>query len=92
MSYINNLTDNGDTDTVRVGRDGIARFQSGGTWGSGTLTPYKKNPASGSFEVYGSETLTDNGSISFQVYAGDELKGTLAGATSPDLDTHWTLP
>ena len=91
MSFKTNLTGNGDTDTVRIQRDGSARLQAGGTWGAGTITPYKKNPASGVFEVYGSDTLTDDGSLIFQVFQGDEVKGTLSGATSPDLDCHWTI-
>lgn len=79
------LTSDGDTDTVVV--SGPCAVSASGTWGSGTLTFYQ-------YRNGGWEAITDDGTdVAFtadndtiiDARGVTQIKGTLAGSTSPSI-------
>lgn len=91
MSYISNLTADGQSSEFRANRSGEVRLSGSGTWGGGTLTPQRK-ASDGTWNAYGSDTLTADGDdVVLVVGLGDTLRADLSGATSPDLDVHFEV-
>lgn len=67
-----------------LGNYDFTEIYAKGTFGSGTVT-LNVSPAGGT-EYYSGGTLTSAGSVKINTKAGDKIKVTLSGSTSPDID------
>lgn len=65
--------------------DSTACFVAWGTWGGGTFT-IQVSPDSGTTWVATSVTFSANGYATLQVPNGAQVRGNLAGATTPSLN------
>ena len=87
MATINGtLSADGNTATLKV--DGsVGTVVASGTFGSGTLQLYVTPDATNYFLVTGA-TLTEAGSFNYSLPQGWDVRLTLSGSTSPDID-YW---
>ena len=87
--YTETLAANGSTTAYDVLGAAVVRV-NGGTWGGGTLTIqyYDFTTAEWKDVVDGAFTAACNKVLSFPMGAENRLRGTLSGATGPDLDVN----
>ena len=88
MSHQFTLTADGQTSSVRFPSKTVIQIDATGTFGGGTLAPQKKG-AGGTWAAISSETLTAAGQINVEVPAGTDIRASLSGASSPDIDIHF---